>query len=235
MRNVKRWAIVILFAVAFAWVEAAAVTYIRVHIGRIEPYQADPLPIANTLGQIELVREVATLIMLLAVGFLAGRDRRTRIAYAVLAFGVWDIFYYLYLRIQLGWPQTLMDWDVLFLLPLPWWGPVVTPMLIAGILVFTSSLITLNDKPGSPLWPTSKAWLLFIPGAILALIVFMQDALRALPHGEEAIRGTLPTSFAWPFFGLALLLMSAPIIDLLMQIRSRGSTSHIRATYMENG
>ena len=134
MRNVKRWAIVILFAVAFAWVEAAAVTYIRVHIGRIEPYQANPLPIANTLGQIELVREVATLIMLLSVGYLSGRDRRTRLAYAILAFGVWDIFYYLFLRIQIGWPQTLMDWDILFLLPLPWWGPVIAPMVIAAIL-----------------------------------------------------------------------------------------------------
>jgi hypothetical protein len=57
----------------------------------------------------------------------------------------------------------------------------------------------------------------------------MQDALRALPHGEEAVRAVLPTSFAWPFFGLALLLMSAPIVDLLMQIRSAGYSSLSRA------
>ncbi len=229
MQNVKRWVIVILFAAAFAWVEAAAVTYLRVHIGRVEPYQADPLPITGTLGQIELVRELATLIMLLSIGYLAGRDRRTRLAYAILAFGVWDIFYYLFLRIQLGWPRTLIDWDVLFLLPLPWWGPVIAPMIIAVILVFASSLIALFDRTDFQLCPTSKAWLLFIPGAILALIVFMQDALRALPHGEEAVRAALPTSFAWPFFGLALLLMSAPIVDLLMQIRNAGSSSPPRA------
>ncbi len=229
MHNVKRWASVVLFAAAFAWVEAAAVTYLRVHIGRVEPYQADPLPITNSLGQIELVRELATLIMLLSIGHLAGRDRRTRLAYAILAFGAWDIFYYLFLRIQLGWPRTLTDWDVLFLLPLPWWGPVIAPMIIAVILAFASSLIALFDRTDFQLCPTSKAWLLFIPGAFLALIVFMQDALRALPHGEEAVRAALPTSFAWPFFGLALLLMSAPIVDLLMQIRSAESSSRSRA------
>jgi hypothetical protein len=167
--------------------------------------------------------------MLFTVGYLAGRDLRTRIAYAFLVFGIWDIFYYAFLHIHLGWPQTLMDWDVLFLLPLPWWGPVITPMLIAGIMVFASSLIALNDKPGSQLWPTSKAWLLCIPGTILALIVFMLDALRALPQGEEAVRAALPTSFAWPFFGLALLLMAAPIVDLLMQIRSSASATHAHA------
>ena len=225
MHNFKRWGTVILFAAAFAWVEAAAVTYLRVHIGRIEPYQADPLPVTGILGQIELVRELATLIMLLSIGYLAGRDRHTRLAYAILAFGVWDIFYYLFLHMQIGWPRTLLDWDVLFLLPLPWWGPVIAPMIIAMILAFASSLITLFDRPDFQPCPTSRSWLLFIPGAIMALIVFMQVALRALPHGEEAVRAALPTSFAWPFFGLALLLMTAPIVDLLMQIRSAGSSS----------
>lgn len=230
MRNIKRWAIVILFAVAFAWVEAAAVTYLRVHIDRVEPYQSDPLPITNTLGQIELVREVATLIMLLSVGYLAGRDRGTRIAYAMLAFGVWDIFYYLFLRLHLGWPRTLVDWDVLFLLPLPWWGPVIAPMIVAGIIAFTSSLIALFDRREDQLRPTSKAWLLCIPGTILALIVFMQDALRALPYGEEAVRAALPTSFSWAFFGLALLLMCAPSVDLLMQIRGSKPATPTGAT-----
>ncbi len=229
MRNFKRWATVILFAVAFAWVEAAAVTYLRVHIGRIEPYQTNPLPITNNLEQIELVREVATLIMLLSVGYLTGRDRHTRLAYALLAFGVWDIFYYLFLRLHLGWPRTLLDWDVLFLLPLPWWGPVIAPIIIAGILALASSLIALFDRPGFQLWPSSRAWWLCLPGVILALVVFMQDALRALPHGEQAVRTTLPSSFTWPFFGLALLLMCAPIVDLLMQIREPGPSSLSRA------
>ena len=39
-----RWAIVMAFAIAMAWVEAASVFYIRALVDRIEPYQADPLP-----------------------------------------------------------------------------------------------------------------------------------------------------------------------------------------------
>jgi hypothetical protein len=229
MSNLKRWLVVVVFAAAFAWVESAAVTYLRIHVGRIDPYQTNPLPLANDLGRIELVREVATLIMIVSIGYLAGRNRHTRTAYAALTFGVWDIFYYLFLWITVGWPHTLIDWDVLFLLPLPWWGPVIAPLAIAAIIVLASTLVALFDNPEGEVWPTRKAWSLCLPGVVLALIVFMQDALRALPHGERAIRDALPTSFAWPFFGLALLLMSAPIVDLLMQIRSIRSSSRREA------
>ena len=219
MSSVKRWAVVIVFAGAFAWVEAAAVTYLRVHLGRVVPYQTNPLPIANSLGEIELAREAATLIILLTMGWLAGRDTRTRFAYTALAFGVWDILYYAFLWIHLGWPRTLTDWDVLFLLPLPWWGPVLAPMLIAALMFFAGTLVALFDRPVHRVWPTARAWMLCIPGVALALILFMQEALRAIPHGSEVIRARLPTSFAWPFFGLAMLLMSAPIVDLLTQLR----------------
>ncbi len=229
MSNLKRWLIVVVFAAAFAWVESAAVTYLRIHVGRIDPYQTNPLPLASDLGRIELVREIATLIMIVSIGYLAGRNLHTRTAYAALTFGVWDIFYYLFLWITVGWPRTLMDWDVLFLLPLPWWGPVIAPIAIAAIIILASTLVVLFDNPKREIWPTRKAWLLCLPGVILALIVFMQDALRALPRGEQAVRDTLPTSFAWPFFGLALLLMSALIVDLLMQNRSNRSSTRWEA------
>ena len=229
MSNRKRWAIVILFAAAFAWVEAAAVTYLRIHLERVDPYQADPLPISSNLGEIELVREGATLVILFSIGWLAGRDLRTRFSFAALAFGVWDVLYYAFLWLQLGWPRTLMDWDVLFLLPLPWWGPVITPILISSVLIITSTLVTLIDHPKHPIWPTTRAWLLCIPGVILALIVFMQNALQQISLGNEAIRTALPTSFAWPLFGIAILLMTAPIVDLLSQMRGTRTSPTGRA------
>jgi hypothetical protein len=52
-----------------------------------------------------------------------------------LAFGVWDIFYYVFLKVLTGWPHSLMDWDILFLLPLPWWGPVIAPVSIAVLMI----------------------------------------------------------------------------------------------------
>ena len=78
MQTWQRWAIVILFAAAMAWVESAVVVDLRTLVGRLQPYQADPLPQSANLGQTELVREAATLVMLVTVGWLAGRTRRRR-------------------------------------------------------------------------------------------------------------------------------------------------------------
>ena len=117
----NRWWFVILYAAAMAWVESAVVFYLRSMIDRLEPYQPDPFPVIGGFAPVELPREFATLVMLFAVGALAGRTWRSRLGYAAVAFGVWDIFYYVFLKIICGWPHSLLDWDVLFLLPLPWW------------------------------------------------------------------------------------------------------------------
>jgi hypothetical protein len=74
----------------------------------------------------EVWREVATLVMLVAVGWLAGRRRTDRLAYGLFAFGLWDIWYYLWLRVLMGWPETLLDWDILFLIPLRWSRPLAS-------------------------------------------------------------------------------------------------------------
>ena len=84
------------YALAMAWVEAAVVYYLRTMVNRIEPYQPNPLPIMGGLGRAELVREAATLIMIMAVGTLAGKGWRQRLGYSAVAFGVWDIFYYVF-------------------------------------------------------------------------------------------------------------------------------------------
>src|SRR5258708_33485736 len=124
-----------------AWMEAATVFYVRALVGRIEPYQAEPLPMHGALGNVELWREAATLILLAAVGWLAGRTWRQRAGYAALAFGIWDVLYYVFLRPISGWPNTLLDWDILFLLPLPWWGPVLAPGSIAVLMILWGTLV----------------------------------------------------------------------------------------------
>jgi hypothetical protein len=158
------------------------------------------------LGNVELWREAATLVMIGTLGVLAGRTWRRRAGYAALAFGVWDIFYYVFLRIISGWPRTLMDWDILFLLPLPWWGPVLAPVSIAVVMIIWGTLATQSpDDAAEGRW----AWALGCAGIALALAVFMIDAWRALPDGREAVLRVLPTTFNWPLFLLALLLMAS--------------------------
>ena len=218
MGEKSKWIVVVIFAAAMAWVESAVVVYLRTLIDRVEPYQANPLPIFGGLGQIELGREVATLVMLLTVGWLAGQTWHSRIAYASIAFGVWDIFYYIFLAPMSGWPHSLFDWDILFLLPLPWWGPVIAPASIAALLIVGGTLITRRDARASALMPRRFAWGLSCIGAVLALYVFMADAIRASSHGAEATRNVLPTSFNWGLFLIAFALMSVPIADAVWQL-----------------
>src|SRR5881392_2855352 len=207
-----RWAIVMAFAIAMAWVEAASVFYIRALVDRIEPYQSDPLPLGamtGALGQVELWREAATLVMIAALGLLAGRTRRARAGYAALAFGAWDIFYYVFLRLISGWPRTLLDWDILFLLPLPWWGPVLAPVSIALVMIVWGTLATQSDDDA-----TDSRWAraLAAAGIALALAVFMIDSGRAVPDGRDAVLQVLPTTFNWPLFWVALLLIAVPVL-----------------------
>ena len=92
MKNKRTWSCVLLFAMAMAWVESAVVFYLRTMIDRIQPYQPNPLPEFGQLQTAEVIREMATLVMLATVGWLAGRDGRGRFGYFLIAFGLWDIF-----------------------------------------------------------------------------------------------------------------------------------------------
>jgi hypothetical protein len=215
----KRLLVVSVYAISMAWVESAVVVYLRVMIGRVVPYQADPLPISVGLGWIEGGREVATLLMLGTVGWLAGRTFRGRAGYAVVAFGIWDIFYYIFLVPMSGWPASLLEWDVLFLIPLPWWGPVLAPVLISLLLILGGGLAACSETLPQPKWPHAWAWALNLLGVGLALYTFMEEAIRALPAGEEAVRTALPAAFNWPLFLLALALMAVPVVEMGWQMR----------------
>jgi hypothetical protein len=217
LSNRKRWLTVVLFAVAMAWVESAVVLYLRTLTDRIQPHQANPLPVIGSLGPVELVREAATLVMLLLVGILAGQTWRQRLGFASLAFGMWDIFYYVFLRVICGWPESLLDWDILFLLPLPWWGPVVAPVSIATLMVLWGTVAARGWHEGEArgiAWLGGfdiRSWLFGSAGIGLALYVFMADSLRVAGGGVDVVRNEVPNAFNWPLFAVAFVLMFAAI------------------------
>ena len=221
VNNRNRWLVVVTFAAAMAWVESAVVFYLRTMIDRIDPYQQNPLPLIGGLGHAELIREAATMVMLLTVGILAGRNLRSRLGYTAIAFGAWDIFYYVFLRLICGWPHSLFDWDILFLLPLPWWGPVLAPMSIALLMIFWGTLVSAWRIPPARTSSEWIAWVLNFIGVGLALYAFMADTLRVANKGVEALRNVLPGWFNWPLFGLALILIAAPIVQVLWRLYDR--------------
>jgi hypothetical protein len=211
-RDWERWLIVVGFAIGMAWVEAACVYYLRVLTDRLDPYQVHPLPMRGLLGHVELVREGATLIMLMMVGVLAARTWRRRLAYALIAFGIWDVFYYVFLRIISDWPTSPFDWDVLFLLPLPWWGPVLAPVCIALLMIIWGTLETQCPESTPATAFARTLWIASTMGIALALYVFMADSIRSMPQGLDATGSVLPKSFNWSLFCAALTLMAAPVV-----------------------
>jgi hypothetical protein len=214
------WLAVVVFALAMGWLEAATVYYLRVLVDRVEPYQSNPLPERAGLEEVELAREAATLVMLFTVGVLAARAWQTRLAYMAVAFGVWDISYYVFLKAMSGWPRSLLDWDILFLLPLPWWGPVLAPVSIAVLMIVWGTVLSQRMHPVSHASATRAAGLAGL-GIALALYAFMAGALHVMHEGVDAVRAVLPTTFNWPVFAVALVLMAAPVAQVTWQRLAR--------------
>lgn len=208
-----------LYALAMAWVEAAVVSYLRIIANQPDPYLPSTVPYPMPLVRTEMGREAATLLMLLAVGWLAGRSWRSRLGYLLAAFGLWDIFYYVFLAAITGWPRSLGDWDILFLLPLPWWGPVWSPVAIALLMVVGGLLMTRYDEARRPVWPRAWAWTANSAGMALALYVFMADAIAQMEKGYDALVRIRPVTFHWAWFLVALMLMALPLADAAWQRR----------------
>lgn len=165
---------VTVFAVAMAFVESAVVVYLRV-IYYPEGFTFPLKLIMDDTIMVELYREIATLFMLLAVAVLAGRRLWERFAWFMLAFGVWDIFYYIWLKVLISWPSSLSEWDILFLIPVPWIAPVSAPLSISLLMILAGILIVHLFQNGHEFRPALTSYILASAGAALILYSFMQD------------------------------------------------------------
>ncbi len=190
-----RAAAVIVFAIAMAYLEAAVVVYLQRAVD-MTPAQLFPLQRSDAMGNlaaIEVGREAATLVMLATIGLLAGTRAVDRLAWTSVAFGVWDIFYYAFLWIFLGWPGALADWDVLFLIPVPWAGPVWAPILVSILLIgfgLEAARRTLEGRP--PRVDRLHATVAVAGGAVVILSFTIQ--------APQLMEGAMPGQFAWPIF-----------------------------------
>jgi len=162
------------FSIAFAFVEASVVVYLRA-IYYPEGF-AFPLKLMSSHHiAVELSREVATIVMLAAAGMLAGKSRWEKFSYFLIAFGVWDIFYYVWLKLTLHWPATLFDWDILFLIPLPWIGPVIAPVLASIVMIAGGVLIIRRQEREGVFRTTRLMQALALIGTAVILYSFLND------------------------------------------------------------
>lgn len=142
--------LIVCFAIAMGFFEAVVVVYLRAIMQEL-PYITEPIQqVTQKLAKeplylIEQFREAATIIMLAAFAILTGKNLWERFANFLLVFGVWDIVYYISLYLVLRWPPSLFTEDVLFLIPVPWKGPVIAPVLVS-ILMIISAFVILKSK-----------------------------------------------------------------------------------------
>jgi hypothetical protein len=184
------------YAVAMAYVESAIVVYLR----RLYYPQGFDFPLGiidvPTL-LLELGREAATIVMLATVGIAAGRTKVGKFAYFLFLFGVWDIWYYIWLKVFVDWPASLLTWDVLFLIPVPWVGPVLAPVTVA-LTMIGMGLVLLHLEQRGPVLPVgSMVWLAQIVASLIVIVSFTMDVVPRLPNNGALLAQWTPTYYRW--------------------------------------
>jgi hypothetical protein len=165
---------IFIFGIAMGLAEAAVVLYLRMiyYPGGFE----FPLKlIADQEIIIEVYREMATIFLLLSFSALAGKSPFERFSCFIMSFGIWDIFYYVWLKVLLDWPATIFDWDILFLIPVPWIGPVMAPVSVSLLLILSGIIIAVQYNKGRNMRFTLLSNILALTGSMVILYSFMYD------------------------------------------------------------
>jgi hypothetical protein len=210
----KRFCIVVVFSIAFGYIEAAVVVYLRTIFhpsGFTFPLTEFGIsPLWKRLLLTETGREAATLVLMLTAACLFGKNNQQRFAFFLTIFAVWDIFYYIWLKVLIDWPNSIMDWDILFLIPTAWAGPLLAPVLISIILLLFAVIILYEDSYGKTLNVKRCDWLGFILAGLAVVASF----------GTAGLYITKPDykdHFYWSLFGLGNISAIAIFLKCLLK------------------
>jgi len=228
--------VVTIFSIAMGLLESAVVIYLR-KILSPEGFGFPLSPVTPDLILTELLREGATLIMLLGIGFLAGRNASERFAWFLYSFAIWDIFYYVFLWLLIGWPESLMTYDVLFLLPSTWIGPVITPVIVSTTMIGFALLILVLNRRREGIKIPGVSWLALITGSVVLILGFIWDYssfimesmtirdIWTLPKEQvlELATQYIPRKFNWFLFILGELVILSGILGFYLRFHSGSS------------
>jgi hypothetical protein len=215
-----------IFAISMGIFEGAVVVYLR-ELYYPEGFGFPLNPIGNRVAIAELIRELASLFMLLSVGIIAGKNFSQRFAWFIYSFAVWDIVYYIFLFAILQWPESLLTWDLLFLLPVIWTGPVITPILLSVIMIFLALLLyQFNGKMDNKATILRHEWTLLITGSAIVFISFIWDycvflftnislreiiKIKANTNLFELSQAYVPIQFPWIIYWIGFSILSLTI------------------------
>lgn len=206
----KKIALLLLFAIAMAYLESAIVVYLRMlfYAGGFHfPMRVIPARVAA----IEIGREAATLLMLWAVARISGKNFKERFALFCFAFGVWDLFYYFWLKLFINWPASWLEWDILFLIPQPWIAPWLAPALVsAGLILVSLTILVVRPQRFKETIFSIREWALVLFGGAIILASFFQQT-------GTILNGGIPAYFPWWLFIFGFTLGLAPFFQRLFR------------------
>ncbi|MGC8595959.1 MAG: hypothetical protein ACP5US_08605 [Candidatus Kryptoniota bacterium] len=226
----KKLFVVALFSIAMGYVESAVVVYLR-ELSSSNLTQVFPMTFLNPrIGLVEFIREAATIIMLGSVASIESGQNWEKFFKFSFMFGIWDISYYIFLKIITGWPGSILDFDILFLIPIAWIGPVIAPVLISILLSVSSFVILKKSNSSNRAIKISKSDIaLFLTGSTFVFFSFIKDTAYILyTGGPEGFKNWTPTSFDWTPFAIGYILMLLSAARTIGGLRNSTTTPEVR-------
>lgn len=225
------------FSIAMGYLETAVVVYARM-IYFPDGFDFPMVPIESNFAVTEFFREIATIIMLIGAGYMAGKKAVTRFAYFIYCFAIWDIFYYVFLKVLLDWPSSFFTHDLLFLVPVPWVGPVIAPVIVSFGLILLAILIIKFDSRQSGRVVKPVEWTLLIAGAFTIILSFCWEysgfvlaehsaaELFSLSVNDSALFDVateyVPIQFNWLLFWTGMALPAIAMTTMFRRMQKLG-------------
>ncbi len=222
------------YSIAMGFFEAMVVVYLR-QLYYPEGFSFPLKAVALQNLSMEYLREISTVVMLVAVSMAAGRAAWERFSYFLYSFGIWDIFYYVWLKAVLDWPGSLLTWDVLFLVPVVWAAPVIAPVITASTMVIYSGFLLYFQVRGKTIRFPSISLLTACLGILLILFTFVKDYSKIIiqegfpgglssfytdPRFQKAVSVHVPAIYGWPLFVLGESLILCSLLLFLGKMRT---------------
>lgn len=221
------------FSIAMGFLETSVVVFLR-KLYYPEGFKFPLIPVTRDIATTEFFREIATIIMLIGAGVMAGKNSIQRFVFFLYSFAIWDIFYYVFLKVLLNWPESLFTWDILFLVPVPWVGPVIAPCIVSLSMIVLTFVVVYFQEKGKHVHITFLEWILFIFGSITAIVSFMWDYIIYISnYGEDRgiwtlssnknmfdeVKNYVPQHFNWGLFWVGQGIILLAIFMIYKRIR----------------
>jgi hypothetical protein len=225
-----------IFSIAMGYLETSVVVYMRA-LYYPSGFSFPLVPVAPNIAITEFWREAATIVMLIGVGVMAGKNGPQRFVFFLYAFAVWDLFYYVFLYVLLGWPQSMFTWDILFIIPVPWVGPVMCPCLVSltMILLMVSTIHwQLKGKSGKL---SNLEKIVLFSGSCIILFSFIWDYMSfvqqhhtgkssfTLSHNKKLFsEGAtyIPQEFSWMMFWCGQIMILGGVLLFHLRMKRGG-------------